>query len=72
MHEVEQETVQDNDWENDIELVSIHSIQFNRNCSLLSGTLKCQQVRVIYWYQIDLTQAVTVISCHCTYTKIIS
>ena len=72
MHEVENKTVQDNDRENYIEPVNISSIQINRNCSILTTNLNSQQVRVIYWYHIKLTQVAMVISCQCMYTKIIS
>ena len=39
MNKVEQEAVQGDAGE-DIELVSMNSIQFNKNCSLLTANLK--------------------------------
>ena len=46
MNEVEEEIFQNN-TEEDIELVSINSIQFNKNCSMLTTNLKCLQVKTI-------------------------
>ena len=40
MNEVEQETVQDNPRENNIEWVSINSIQFNKNHSVSNANFK--------------------------------
>ena len=55
VHKVEQETVQDTDGENNIELVSINSIQFNRNHSILTAKLKTSagQSNILVLYKID-------------------
>ena len=44
VNKVEQEITQDDAREN-IDLVSINSIQFNKNHSVLMTNLKCEQVR---------------------------
>ena len=40
MNEVEQETAQDSAKENNIDLVNINSIHFNKNCSVITAKLK--------------------------------
>ena len=46
MNEMEQETLQDN-TRKDIELVSINSIQLNKNCSVLTTNLKMSAGKTI-------------------------
>ena len=54
VNEVEQETIQDVTDE-DVELVSINSVQFNKNCSVLTAKSKtsASQNSVIVLYKID-------------------
>ena len=50
------ETDQDNARENNIESVSINSIQFNKNCSVLTANLKtsASQSNIMVPYKIDI------------------
>ena len=54
LNEVEQETIQDI-TDKDIELMSINSVQFNQNCSILTANIKtsASQNSVIVLYKID-------------------
>ena len=55
MNKVEQEAFQDSAEENSIDSVSINSIYFNKNCSILTVNLKkCLQVQIISWYHITV------------------
>ena len=55
MKEVQQEAVQDSAGENCIDLVSIKSIQFNKNCSVLTTNLKMSagQNSIMVPYEVD-------------------
>ena len=54
VNDVEQETLQDNTSE-DIKTVNLNSVQFNKNCSILTANLKmsANQNTIIVPYKID-------------------
>ena len=56
MNEVEQETVQDNAGETSIDSVSINSIQFNKNCFVITANQKTSagQNNIRVPYKIDM------------------
>ena len=66
MHEVEQETVQDNDREINIESVSINSIQFHKNHSVITAKLKksAGQSNILVPYKIDTGSDGNIMSLH--------
>ena len=55
MNEVEQEAAQDSEEENNIDLVNINSIHFNKNCSVITANLKMSASinSVIVPYEVD-------------------
>ena len=65
MNEVEQEAVQNDAGEN-IELVSINSIQFNKNQSILTANLKIStdQSNIMVPYKIDTGSNGNIVPLH--------
>ena len=66
MNKVEQETVQDNVRESNIESVSINSIQFNKNHSVLTANLKTSagQSNIMVPYKTDTGSDGNIMSLH--------